>query len=474
MNLTWPPSLKSLFRLPEGRHQRAYPTDRLATIEWMARADVADPESEKAVIDSSRSWDGHIREAAVRKLAGAASAESFRAVIERLNDWVPQVRQAAAQACQSRIDPAPLDVVLACLDSVLALTGQSRADHSLFLSKVGRLLESPQAHSEVAQFFVGSRGPVARYLLECLLAGDASPADTLLLAAKHADFTVRSAALAACENPDVAIGAEIMHSLLSDPHPIIRRNALRVSLTRPMDGEAKARLIRSTLMDRSHAVREFGIWHAKKSGFDLDAFLAQQANRSPDRRALIGLIDLIAMLSKIAYLPLIQQTALDENPRLRQAALVAWVGLSRQTADIAVARSLADPSGKLARLAAMLVRRGKVALSGEQLSGAAEMALDQGNLSRLLVVSQLMPIWDRLECLLGVMVRLDSSEDKMKMKLALREWERDKRKSFSGVSAGQAARLRALVELTGYADMAASEQNVYSVLSQYGLLEQRS
>lgn len=474
MNLTWPPSLKALFLLPEGRHQRAHPTGGLAAIEWMARADMADPESEKAVVDLSRSWDGHVREAAVRKLADAASVESFRAVIERLNDWVPQVRQAAAQACQSRLDPERLDVVLACLDSILALAGQSRADHSLFLSGVGRLLETPQAHFEVAQFFVGSRGPVARYLLERLLARDASPADTLLLAAKHADFTVRSAAIAACENPDVAIAAEIMHSLLSDPHPIIRRNALRVSLTRPMDGEAKARLIRSALMDRSHAVREFALWHAKKSGFDLDAFLARQANGTHDRRALVGLIDLIAMLSKIAYLPLIQQAARDENPRLRQAALVAWVGLSRQTADIAVARSLTDPSDKLARLAATLVRRGKVALSGEQLSGAAGTALDQGNLSRLLVVSQLMLIWDRLECLLGVMVNLDSSEDKMKMKLALREWERDKGKSFSGVSAGQAARLRALVELAGYADLAASEQDVCSVLSQYGLLEQRS
>jgi HEAT repeat protein len=473
MNLTWPPSLKALFLLPEGRHQRAYPTDGLATIEWMARADMADHESEQAVIDLSRSWDGHVREAAVSRLAEAASVESFRALIERLNDWVPQVRQAAAQACQSHVNPQRLDIVLNCLDSILALASQSRADHSAFVAKIGRLLETPQARVEVTRFFVVSRGRVARYLLERLLATDASQADTLLLAARHADFTVRSAAITACENPAAPVATETLHGLLADPHPLIRRNALRVLLTKAVGDEASERLTRSALMDRSRSVRELGVWHAKKSGFDLDAFLAQQANSAHDHRALIGLVDLIGMLSKTQYLPLVQQAALDEHPRLRQAALLAWVQLSRQTADMAIARALTDPSARLARLAALLVRRGKVALYGEQLSGAANRALDQGNLSRLLVISRLMPIWDRLEYLLGVMRHVDAG-DKMKMHSAIQEWECDKRKSFSGLAEGHAARLRELIRLTGYADMAANEQNLCSVLSQYGLLEQRS
>ena len=172
-------------------------------------------------------WDGYVREAAVRKLGAAQSAEAFRALLVLLNDWVPEVRAAATEACANFVRPERLDIILANLDSVLALTRKSRANHGTFLGKISGVLEVPDARSAILQFFPGSCGEVARNLLVRMLAWEGSDhAEILCLAAQHPDFTVRAALIAACERQGFPV--EVLRKLLGDAHPRNRKAAFRV------------------------------------------------------------------------------------------------------------------------------------------------------------------------------------------------------------------------------------------------------
>ncbi|WP_026687681.1 hypothetical protein [Azovibrio restrictus] len=378
--------------------------------ELLAEGDPAADDALRILVTLSRDQDGFVREEATWRLAKSPAPVALQAIVLRLNDWVYEVRQTARGAAATYLETERLPAVLAALEAIVGLSGKSRTDHSTFVDQVGAFLDRPEHRSLVLARFRKSRGPVASFLLSRMLRWPAAAqAEVVRLSARHADFLVRSRLLSACEASG-SLAEAALRALLTDRHPRNRQKAFLALWQRaPSDRQA---LLEQALLDPSGAVRGVALWAAKQIGFDLAAFVSAQGNgEALAPRTYLGWLQLLGVLKNRGSLPLVEKAFADVRPQVRQAALLAWVAISRETADVPTVQAMLDSSPKVAKLAGQLLRKGKVLLSGEQLQQIGEALERHGDLSRQLAFAQRLAYWEHLAWLLELLPRYRSKPE---------------------------------------------------------------
>jgi hypothetical protein len=443
-----------LARFNQSRDWPAFEAGRAQLLKALSAADATDPEVELRLLELARSGDGYLREAAVRQLGKGSSAAAWQVLIERRNDWVPQVRQAALSSAEAFLRADRLPVVLASLGATLRLSGKSRMDHSGFIERVGAFVDQPENRSVVLAFYPKSRGPAASFLLSRLLRWEGEVvADVVRLSTWHKDLIVRSRFLGACLVQG-AVGQEALRALLDDPYPGNRQKAFLALWQGDLSSAERASLLPKALLDPSGSVRDVALWAARQSGFDLAGFVvAQGKGESLNPRAYLGWLHLLGVLGKDNNLPLIQAAFADARPKVRQAALLAWVAVSRDTADEPIVQAMLDDSPKVAKLAGQLLRKGKVALSGCQLQWIGEQLEKRGDFGRLLVFSQRLPYWERLVHLLELLPRCVEVEVRAQIVGELVAWLPRQRYGLASLPAEQQERVRRAMRESGLLDV---------------------
>lgn len=97
----------------------------------------------------SHSYNGYIRELAVRMLARRRSAEALGVLLARANDWVPSVREQALLGLGGYLEDEQVSLILQNLPQLLVLSRQQRGDHRSLLQQVQSLLARPEHAREV-------------------------------------------------------------------------------------------------------------------------------------------------------------------------------------------------------------------------------------------------------------------------------------------------------------------------------------
>lgn len=442
-----------LARSNRSRDLPTFEAGRALVLKALSEADASDPVVEMRLVELARSGDGYLREVAVRQLSEGSSTAAWQVLIERRNDWVPQVRQAALSSAERFLRTDRLPVVLASLGAMLCLAGKSRTDHSGFIDRVGEFIDQPENRPAVLAFYPKSRGPAACFLLSRLLRWEGEVlAEVVRLSARHKDVLVRSRFLDACQVSG-AVGEEALRVLLDDPYPGNRQKAFLALWRGNLSSADRASLLPKALLDPSGAVRDVALWAARQSGFDLAGFVtAQGRGESLNPSAYLGWLHLLGVLGKEENLPLIQVAFADVRPKVRQAALLAWVTVSRDTADEPIVQAMLDDSPKVAKLAGQLLRKGKVALSGNQLQRIGEQLEKRGDFGRLLVFSQRLPYWERLVHLLELLPRCTAVEVRAQIVGELVAWLPRQRYGLASLPAEQQARVCRAMRESGLID----------------------
>lgn len=458
----------SLARFNRSRDRATYEAGRAQVLEVLAdETGAADPATEARLVYLCRSGDGYFRKAAVRQLGKKGySADAWQVLIERQNDWVPQVRQAALASAGAFLKSERLPVVLAALDALVRLTRKSRTDHHRFIDQVGAFLDQPEHRSAVFAHFRQSRGPVAAFLLSRMLRWpEAAQAEVVRLCTQHKDFLVRSRFLSACEASGT-IGEAALHALLADRHPRNRQKAfLALWQSAPANRQG---LLETALLDPSAAVRGVALWAAKQSGFDLAAFVAAQGNgEALAPRAYLGWLQLLGVLKNRESLPLVEKAFANARPQVRQAALLAWVAISRETADTPTVQAMLDSSPKVAKLAGQLLRKGKVLLSGEQLQQISDELEKRGDLGRLLAFSQRLSYWERLAWLLELLPRFRSEPEQQTLLREVANSLARQRYALASQTPAMQARLRLAMRQSGYREAWRNHDRLLVSLEQF-------
>lgn len=402
-----------------------------------ARTSLSNTTDLQALVASSRHWDGYIRQAALERLANIESTETLKVALARQNDWVEPIRKLARTIAFSYLVPERTSYVLANLAEIRALVDKRRDDHASFLREVRKLVAEPDVQSLLTDQFLTLSPATARFVFGYMQTwqGDRVLA-AIRRAACHDDCLLRLSVVQACVARAPYL-EPLLWDLLADNHPRVRQAALRALWEMAVEPGSRATLLRSALLDPSASLRELAIWYAKADRFPLASFadelLAAHESGTPIS---VGLIGFLGLLGDRRHLEIVEEAARDKFASVRLVAMTAKVRLGDSKNDI-VLRAMRDPCGKVFSFGLRLASDNEVTLDTRTYRGLMNQLLEQGQLNRVLRMSGIMPTWDRLEVLLALAKRELNTEEARRLDAAIRQWLRDKTRSFIPVPAIQ-------------------------------------
>ncbi|MFV3368647.1 PBS lyase [Pseudomonas sp. NY15435] len=361
----------------------------------------------------SRSYNGYVRELAVRMLARRRSAEALGVLLTRANDWVLAIRVQALQGIEDYLADEQVSLILQNLPQLLALSRQQRGDHRSLLHKVQSLLARPEHAAEVKATWLGLRGEAARLLFRVLAEADGSAA-LVEQALRHPDPVVRTRAVDAARKQPSAIRQALLHMAMANASATVRGKALRLLMKEPM---VPPEALERGLLDSSASVRSIALWHAPREGIDPAQVLLQSVSGAmPATTARwLGVLSLSATLGKPVYTTWLDVALRSASTRVRLAAIAQL----DEDALPAFIEQLEHPSPKVFRGALERLRK----LPWQSLQGPISHYLDRRwrelDETRRETLFGLLAYWQRLAYLLR---KIDEAPDSTYWVKALRSW----------------------------------------------------
>ena len=132
------------------------------------------------LIAQSDSWDGYVREQAVRALGRLRDGRAFPPLLIRVNDWVPEVRAAARLALENYLIPEHAAAWVGCLPVVYHLKHCRRDDHGAFIARVEALLAQPACWQMLLEGLDSADVRVSRHAFNLVERYDLKPRSQLL------------------------------------------------------------------------------------------------------------------------------------------------------------------------------------------------------------------------------------------------------------------------------------------------------
>ncbi|WP_338525113.1 PBS lyase [Pseudomonas batumici] len=343
----------------------------------------------------SRSYNGFVREAALRGLSDHMGVEALEVLFERLNDWVPQVREQAVLGLEKYLVPEKADLLLRVLGRLLALTNKQRTDHGATLAKARATLLAESVRRQVEEAFLGSTGKASRFLFGVLIEESEGRMGLLENSVVHRDPTVRQLAVDACAGLPAIQALPLLERAMQASGASVRVKALRVLLTLIEDPRAH---LRAAMFDASAAMRCLARWAAPRWQLDCrQELLSRLAGPVPgSKREWLGLIGLAKDLNEPLADPMLARALMLSSVNVRLQALNALGerGVMQQI------EALNDPSDKVFNAAIVLLRqqpRSCFEVSLEQLLNTQWYQLPE---PRRWLLLTLKPGWRQLEYLL--------------------------------------------------------------------------
>lgn len=351
----------------------------------------------------SRSYNGFVREAALRGLSDPVSAEALEVLFERLNDWVPQVREQAVLGLEKYLVPEQIGLLLQVLSGLLALRNKQRADHDSTFAKVRAVLLADSVRPQVEEAFRGSTGKASRFLFAVLLEEPAARMVLLESSVLHRDVTVRQLAVDACVGLPTIQALPLLERAMQASGASVRVKALRVLLTLIEDPRAQ---LRAAMFDASAAMRCLARWAAPRWQLDCrQELLIRLTGPVPCcKREWLGLIGLARELNESLADPVVARALMFSSANVRLQALNALGerGVMQQI------EALNDPSDKVFNAAIALLRQQPWSRFEEALERLLNMHWYQLPDSRRWLLLTLKAGWRQLEFLLR---RYDQGRD---------------------------------------------------------------
>jgi len=272
--------------------------------------------------------NGHVREAAVHRLAAARSGAELGFLLLRANDWVPRIQLTARTALLVRITPANAGTLLGHLRLVDRLAQASRADHQKLVAAVDAALVAESARPLLLE---GLRSPDFHVRRRCFTlvatAVGGTPAWLLDAAREDRDVMVRRWAYdRALEIPDEKERERHLEPAVLDSFAPIRRVALAYWTRRA--GSAADRLCEVMLFDATPGLRtDAQRWWLARRGSPVVERYRQELEAAQSGRV-VGALNGLAETGGSADADLARLYLAHSRARVRRAALRALCRLA--------------------------------------------------------------------------------------------------------------------------------------------------
>ncbi len=290
---------------------------------------------------------GHLREAGVRRLAGADELFVLPFLLLRLNDPVEPIRDQATSAVSQRLGAGHAHLLVQLLPLIEGLSARRRAGP--IVGSIGDLLVSGDSAGRAA-LWAGARGDDVAVRASCLrLLARIDPAGAVEHAVGTGDPVLRhwAAGVATVPGLDAALQRRLLPLLESDPNPRVRWRALRARTRHP----GSEPYLRRSLLDPDARVRYLARVGLRALGHigSAEFYRVTLADPGVGPDALVGALAGLADMGTGADAARLFAFLDHANARVRGEAWRALATLDPHAFHSRVGQLRADPSGKVRR-----------------------------------------------------------------------------------------------------------------------------
>lgn len=396
-----------------------------------------------ALLQLSRSYNGYVREEAVRRLALLDHGAALPALIERVNDSVPEVRGRARAALLRQIVANNVAAFVDNLPRVNQLRSRSRDDHGNLVGRIEKFVAA-NGKALVVAGIRSAQSDVARACIRLAIKYRlADTAELTRLGLAHPDALVQSEALGMLALLDGQAQYEMAALAIRHRSATVRRAALRLQLANGLSPDA----LEPFLFDRHRSIRAIAAYHLAALGIDVAA-------RYRAALALAG-ANLRIVLRGLSEHGLPQDASLlrdwidHPDAAVRREALTGYGRRAGLDAQSAVLGALSDSAIAVADEAARIAHSIKAEFSAAELLPLIGAAMCSRDLTRLCLAQRFSNQWERLILLL----QISSAMPPLRAAAAARmgEWTRQTSNSYVRASAAQVETLQRQVRDTAVA-----------------------
>jgi hypothetical protein len=384
--------------------------------------------------------NGYIRESAVIGLAASGSGDEVPFLLWRTTDWVEQVRERAIAAVRERLQAGNAAPFVKALPLLPRLEALGRVDLSGLVAEIRALvLGEPGLVSLMNALRAGNR-PLRREACRTLdNVSPAPPAEVALLVSRNPDVVLRSWALrweGRLRPADPLAAEEIRRSLLNDPVPVIRANALRAAVAADADGSLPA--LSKALLDTSASLRECARYHLRRLLGETDFAAYYRHAITIDRGDLIAAVAGLGETGTSADVPAVLPF-LSGHSRLAQTALKAAARLGGDRARPDIFEALGDPRPGVRRTALTLVGARIAEAEADSIRNLWARSPDFPIQETLAAATLRLPPWLALEVFLRAVARDSTREAAL---AGLSRWRPEQNARYAPIPPPEATRMR--------------------------------
>ncbi|MGC3992293.1 MAG: hypothetical protein QM796_21865 [Chthoniobacteraceae bacterium] len=407
--------------------------------------------------------NGHVREAALRLLAGRNDGRELPYLLVRLNDWVEPIRDATRQFVSMRIQLGYAAHFLRCMPLVIRVEQGQRGQHAWLLQAISDLFNHPQA-SEVLKQGLHSTDRNTRRACQRMVVDGGNPlAATILTAALDAPDSMErlwaaKQLLAAADWPAVR---ELQAKLLRDPFMPIRRLFLTAIVSHHYpDGDD---FLKGALLDRHFSIREFARFYLKDR-FDVADFYRHAIPASTGIK-LASAIHGLGECGKITDLHDLGTFFSSPEVRIRKAVVVGSGNLDAEQARDLLLKALTDISPTVSAEASKALAPLAHGLRRELASLLSEHPQPSVRKNALRLISRLSK-WERLPLIL-VACRDRSEKVAREAMAAVKKWFLTYNYSYTKPSEAQLSSAQQELLQSQHLLSASLVKNVSAILSEW-------
>ena len=384
--------------------------------------------------------NGHVREAAVRALAGGHAGGELPFLLIRLNDWVPQVRLAARPAVIDRARPDYAGHFIRYLPLVFRLERVGRTDAREVIEPVLALLNRPDCREALHDAMTDGDRYVRRAVFRTLIsASDDSAPEAVKLGMASRDTLIRL--MASREGRVRLHGQELqalLYQMMHDRLMPVRREALYGYFER-LPAAAADRL-EASQFDPHASIRETARFLLRKLGERDPA--APYRDRLGDAET----PDLPIAIAGLGEAGLAADAALVErflghpSAAVRRKTVRALGRLDAGRYREQFLAALADPAGGVVKAARQIVRRQLFGVPPERLESIVQSTAQPHSRRAVLSLIAELNWWDGAAMLITV-VGMAEEEFRQRALDYLNRWRANGRRSTFRPALEQIARL---------------------------------
>lgn len=368
--------------------------------------------------------DGRLRQKALWKLPEFPGYLALAVALIRCADWVPEVKHAAQEATKRLLELSDVEDVLTLWPLVLRLRVRERGSREWLEHHVESWALRTELRPLLRSLLASDNAQVRAWAFSSgLQAGVDLGVDLLETAVRDPNPAIALYALRHAQRQDDDARIRLLAKIgLNAPHPVVRRESLRVlsglegALTRDKllltvcDASAGVRSLSAFLLRERYAVEPSARWRA----------VLDDQSRRPTLGALVSLAD----HAQPEDVDRMRHWLLDSSGPVRMHGLRGLLTSGGQLSEDEFAHLVTEGGNPVLRFLASSIRAGDTKLGVERLtsvltSPAAPLSVSL-NLRRLL---KKVGHWQRLELLL----QLPATQDTVRewWRRALADWDED-------------------------------------------------